>query len=1222
MKEKHENWSHPLAFWLCDCAAIIPNPATQNFAKNDFLDGLLMLNLMKFINPHFSENEKNGQSLYEELLNQISQFYEKNLDQVIVCKMPEISILESSGEIDEITFEELKKLLLLLLGCAIQSDHKKVFVDRITGFDQTIQAELAACIQKLTESDEIVQNLEDFERRKMKETDEVGGGGGSIEDVDSDDMESSTTSSSNGEIAIKQQDQSFLMSRSTSPTSELRHQTLQIANLQHEMRQMRTQAENRDEECQKLELDNEEKAQKIKILENERLKLVDFKKKWKSVNDDLQEANCKIEKLQNLVGIEKKYREARDGKELYKSKYDIVVKKNLEMEETITTLEKNLKTLQMEMKEKFGVEDNLQRMRNTIDDLEAEISKKNLEIEDFLDEKHRMDREIKELKEIVHQMEVPSTTTTPRIMDSLADQLENAKQDEFEMMKAEIRKLRAQTEGATPETTIIQCNQDLDTLRSQLSTEQHQTAQLHLEIQKMQVEKEQIDGNMERIGIELEEMSAQVENLNLERDEAVKQLLEARRKFGEFQMGQSRDLEEKWSKEVEKSNKISKKCEILEEKLQESDFLLAKSRDEAKKLQFELDEALEETSHVTRSLSSEKNTLKAKLLELQDQVEAQTLELLNQKNCGKRLEDRDQMISNLHNLKNELENDLKTCQTQLELESKKLQRLREDLVLEKSRRADLIGRIHSLCTTLSLNGANFEKINNDDELIDNIDDIMMNALVAVKRERDDLRIQGNQQIQELHDLKRDIEKLRRSESESLNESDDRVRELTRENMHTKEQVFMLQEKLRELNLELSTKNDEIDMVKASIEELNRNSTASCTSNAEIARLQVSIRNSQIQEDLVKQENTKLRDELQEMQKMSKKRSQNLDELENMHKTLLVDHSRLQQLHNLLTRDYDEAKKESMELRQKVQNIPRQQAVFMNANIRELEAKLSEEISRREQLEKEHKMCRIHCENLRRDITELVQTRDELSLELRRAHDTCHNKNNQIDELKKQLNQKISEVNKLSSKIEALSQLNRTYNEENRNLSRQLEILLTQNKELLQRALHDKDQYHLEMKDFQDQLSALRRHKEKLEDKIMDQYRTMENKKSTPERKQPLVKRAAKALINRRRATSNGGSTTEDSSVYSADERSSPPLAGNSTCSVSTSSDSTPDECPLHGSRSFSKISALKIQSSPSPSSSFSRFLSLRRTAKPSLLQGAYTNPNVRKMIDYHYNCSD
>ena len=88
------------------------------------------------------------------------------------------------------------------------------------------------------------------------------------------------------------------------------------------------------------------------------------------------------------------------------------------------------------------------------------------------------------------------------------------------------------------------------------------------------------------------------------------------------------------------------------------------------------------------------------------------------------------------------------------------------------------------------------------------------------------------------------------------------------------------------------------------------------------------------------------------------------------------------------------------------------------------------------------------------------------MELRRAHDTCVHKNNSIDDLKKQLSQKISEINKLNSKIDALSQLNRTYNEENKNLSRQLEILLTQNKELLQRALHDKDQYHLEMKDYQ------------------------------------------------------------------------------------------------------------------------------------------------------------
>uniref|UniRef100_A0A8R1EN91 Uncharacterized protein n=1 Tax=Caenorhabditis japonica TaxID=281687 RepID=A0A8R1EN91_CAEJA len=144
-------------------------------------------------------------------------------------------------------------------------------------------------------------------------------------------------------------------------------------------------------------------------------------------------------------------------------------------------------------------------------------------------------------------------------------------------------------------------------------------------------------------------------------------------------------------------------------------------------------------------------------------------------------------------------------------------------------------------------------------------------------------------------------------------------------------------------------------------------------------------------------------------------------------------------------------------------------------------------------------------------------------------------NSLVENLKKKLDSKISDIKKFEIKTEALDQLNRTYDEENKNLSRQLEILLNQNKELLQRALHDKDQYHLEMNNVQDQLCELRRHKEKLEDKILDQYRTMDVKKS-PERKQPLMKRAAKALIHKKKSTSNSESTTEDSSNYSADEQ--------------------------------------------------------------------------------------
>ena len=304
----------------------------------------------------------------------------------------------------------------------------------------------------------------------------------------------------------------------------------------------------------------------------------------------------------------------------------------------------------------------------------------------------------------------------------------------------------------------------MEDLRKQLSTEQHKNTELHLEIQKLQVEREQIDGNMERIGIELEGTTEQVENLSHERDEAIRMLHEARRKFGQFQT-------EFGVKSDEKLRKFQ--CEIvsMREKEEEMEFQVGKVKEENRRLQFELDEVHEEKSQIEESLKSlerskksldlEKSSLKSRLVELEDLIESQKMTLLNTKVSQKRLEDRDALINSLHNQKNELENDLKTCQTHLDLESKKLQRLREDLVQEKSKRADLVGRLRSLCTTLSLNGAHFDVEKTDDEqLIASIDDIMMNALVAVKRERDDLRIQGNQQIAELHDLKRDIEKLR------------------------------------------------------------------------------------------------------------------------------------------------------------------------------------------------------------------------------------------------------------------------------------------------------------------------------------------------------------------------------------------------------------------------------------------------------------------------------
>ena len=90
-----------------------------------------------------------------------------------------------------------------------------------------------------------------------------------------------------------------------------------------------------------------------------------------------------------------------------------------------------------------------------------------------------------------------------------------------------------------------------------------------------------------------------------------------------------------------------------------------------------------------------------------------------------------------------------------------------------------------------------------------------------------------------------------------------------------------------------------------------------------------------------------------------------------------------------------------------------------------------------------------------------------------------------------------EHSKVLNRVEVLSQVNSSLEEDRKNLMSHVTVLLSQYHELLTQTIDDKEHFHEEEKYYTDRMNNLSRQKEKLEEKIMEQYKRMEN--STPKK---------------------------------------------------------------------------------------------------------------------------
>nr|XP_012629383.1 protein Daple isoform X1 [Microcebus murinus] len=218
-------------------------------------------------------------------------------------------------------------------------------------------------------------------------------------------------------------------------------------------------------------------------------------------------------------------------------------------------------------------------------------------------------------------------------------------------------------------------------------------------------------------------------------------------------------------------------------------------------------------------------------------------------------------------------------------------------------------------------------------------------------------------------------------------------------------------------------------------------------------------------------------------------------LKTLHRNLELEHKELGERHgDMLKRkaELEELEKVLTAEREALQQEQRTNAVTAGENQR-LRGELDRVNFLHHQLKGEYEELHAHTKELKTSL-------NNSQLELNRWQA-------RFDELKEQHQSMDISLTKLDNHCELLSRLKGNLEEENHHLLSQIQLLSQQNQMLLEQNLENKEQYHEEQKQYIDKLNALRRHKEKLEEKIMDQYKFYD---PAPKKKNHWI--GAKALV--------------------------------------------------------------------------------------------------------------